>query len=84
MGQSTGASVIFGVTGGVIEATLRTAYEWLTKEILGKMDFSELRWMAGIKEATVNINGLNIKIAVAHGLGNVRTLLVELNLKGHT
>lgn len=75
LGESTGASVIFGTTGGVIEATLRTAYEWLTKETLEKVEFHSVRGLEGIKEATVNINGKDIKIGVAHGLGNARTLL---------
>jgi len=75
LGESTGASVIFGTTGGVIEATLRTAYEWLTKKPLEKIEFHELRGLQGLKEATININGKDIKIGVAHGLGNARTLL---------
>lgn len=75
LGESTGASVIFGATGGVIEAALRTAYEWLTGTTLEKVDFEALRGMDGIKEATVRINDLDVKIAVAHGLGNARRLL---------
>lgn len=75
LGESTGASVIFGTTGGVIEATLRTAYEWLTKQTLEEVEFHSVRGLEGIKEATVNINGKDIKIGVAHGLGNARTLL---------
>jgi len=78
MGESTGASVIFGATGGVIEAALRTAYEWLTKETLENVEFTALRGMSGIKEATIPINGLDVKIAVAHGLGNARTLLENI------
>ena len=78
MGESTGASVIFGATGGVIEAALRTAYEWLTDETLENVEFTALRGMTGIKEATVPINGLDVKIAVAHGLGNARTLLENI------
>lgn len=78
MGESTGASVIFGTTGGVIEAALRTAYEWLTDSTLENVEFSALRGMSGIKEATVPINGLDVKIAVAHGLGNARTLLENI------
>lgn len=75
LGESTGASVIFGATGGVIEAALRTAYEWITGETLESVDFESLRGMDGIKEATVRIKDQDIKIAVAHGLGNARTLL---------
>lgn len=79
LGQSTGASVIFGATGGVIEATLRTAYEWLTGETLGNVDFHGVRGIEdGLKEATVNINGTDIRIGVAHGLGNARKLLESI------
>lgn len=78
LGESTGASVIFGVTGGVIEAALRTTYEWLTNEKLEKVEFTDLRGFDGIKEAVVNINGEDIKIAVAHGLGNARRLLEDI------
>ena len=73
-----GASVIFGATGGVIEAALRTAYEWLTGTILDKVEFEDLRGPKGIKEATVKINDLDVKIAVAHGLGNARALLENI------
>jgi NADH-quinone oxidoreductase subunit G len=75
LGESTGASVIFGATGGVIEAALRTAYEWLTNSTLENVNFTELRGFKGIKEATVRINDLDVKIGVAHGLGNARKLL---------
>lgn len=75
LGDSTGASVIFGTTGGVIEAALRTAYEWLTNETLEKVEFHSLRGLDGIKEASVNINGEEIRIGVAHGLGNARKML---------
>lgn len=78
LGESTGASVIFGTTGGVIEAALRTAYEWLTKETLENVEFEALRGLDGTKEATVNINGQDIKIAVTHGLGNARALLEKI------
>ena len=78
LGESTGAGVIFGATGGVIEAALRTAYEWLTKETLEKVEFHDLRGFDGIKEAVIKINGSDIKIAVAHGLGNARTLLESI------
>jgi len=75
LGESTGASVIFGATGGVIEAALRTAYEWLTNKTLENVEFQSVRGLDGLKEATVNINGEDIKIGVAHGLGNARKLL---------
>jgi NADH-quinone oxidoreductase subunit G len=78
LGESTGASVIFGVTGGVIEAALRTAYEWLSNQTLEKVDFHDLRGFEGIKEAVVKINDEDVKIAVAHGLGNARKLLEDI------
>lgn len=75
MGESTGAGAIFGATGGVIEATVRTAYETITGEELQKLEFTDLRGLNGIKETTVNIAGKDIRIAVANGLGNTRKLL---------
>lgn len=78
LGESTGAGVIFGATGGVIEAALRTAYEWLTHETLERVEFHDLRGFDGIKEATVKINDMDINIAVAHGLGNARELLESI------
>ncbi len=75
LGESTGASVIFGTTGGVIEATLRTAYEWLTKKTLNNVEFHDVRGLDGLKEASIKINDQDIKICVAHGLGNARILL---------
>lgn len=78
LGESTGASVIFGVTGGVIEAALRTTYEWMTKKPLDNIEFHEVRGLDGLKQATVNINGKDIRIGVAHGLGNARALLESI------
>lgn len=78
LGESTGASVIFGATGGVIEAALRTAYEWLTGETLKNVDFTDLRGFEGIKEATVRIGDTDVKIGVTNGLGNARKLLEAL------
>ncbi len=75
LGQSTGASVIFGVTGGVIEAALRTAYEWLTKTPLETVEFTQLRGIEGIREAKVNIGDREFTICIAHGLGNARAVL---------
>ena len=75
LGESTGASVIFGATGGVMEAALRTAVETLTGETLASLDFHEVRGTQGIKEATYNVAGMDIKVAVASGLGNARALL---------
>nr|WP_319269481.1 NADH-dependent [FeFe] hydrogenase, group A6 [uncultured Draconibacterium sp.] len=78
LGESTGAGVIFGTTGGVIEAAVRTAYEVHTKKELPKLDFEELRGMEGIREATIDFDGLPIKIGIAHGLGNARKLLEDI------
>ena len=78
MGESTGAGVIFGTTGGVIEAAVRTAYEVHTKKELPRLDFDELRGMEGIREATIDFDGLPIKIGIAHGLGNARKLLEDI------
>lgn len=75
LGESTGASVIFGTTGGVIEAALRTAYEWITGEELKQVEFHDLRGLDGIKQATVKIKDMDVRIGVAHGLGNSRKLL---------
>ncbi len=78
LGESTGAAVIFGTTGGVIEAAVRTAYEIYTKKDLPKIDFEELRGMEGIREATIDFGGLPLKIGIAHGLGNARKLLEDI------
>ena len=75
MGESTGAAVIFGATGGVMEAALRTAVETLTGEELKNVEFQEVRGTEGIKEATYNVAGMDINVAVASGLGNARKLL---------
>jgi iron only hydrogenase large subunit-like protein len=69
---------IFGATGGVIEAAVRTAYEWLTGETLEFVDFHALRGLQGIREATIDIGGTEVKIGVAHGLGNARKLLESI------
>lgn len=78
LGESTGAGVIFGTTGGVIEAACRTAYEIYTKQPLPKVDFEELRGLEGIRSATIDFNGTPIKIGIAHGLGNARKLIEEV------
>lgn len=75
LGYSTGAADIFGVTGGVLEAALRTAYEFLTDEILENIDFHDVRGMEGIKEASIDINGTAINVAAASSLGNARKLM---------
>jgi NADP-reducing hydrogenase subunit HndD len=78
LGESTGAGVIFGTTGGVIEAAVRTAYELQTKKPLPKVDFTELRGLEGIRSATIDFDGLPINIGIAHGLGNARKLLEDV------
>jgi len=78
LGESTGAGVIFGATGGVMEAALRTAYEVLTKKSLAKLDFDDVRGLEGIKTADVDIDGLILKVAVANGLGNARVLMEQV------
>lgn len=75
LGESTGAGAIFGATGGVIEATVRTAYETITGEELNEIEFTDLRGFDGIKETTVRIGDRDVRIAVANGLGNTRKLL---------
>ena len=75
MGESTGAAVIFGATGGVMEAALRTAYETLTGETLKNVDFHDVRGIEGIKEADVKIGDQVISVAVANGTGNASKLL---------
>ena len=75
LGESTGAAVIFGVTGGVMEAALRTAYEVITGEKLQKLDFVDVRGFEGVKEASYNLNGLEVKVAVAHSTGAAAKLL---------
>ncbi len=78
MGESSGAAAIFGTTGGVIEAAVRTAYEVFTNQKLQKVDFEQLRGMEWIRESTIDFNGTPIKIGIAHGLGNARKLLEEI------
>lgn len=78
MGESTGAGVIFGTTGGVIEAAVRTAYEVHTKKELQNVDFHELRGLDGIRKASIDFDGQKINIGIAHGLGNARKLLEEI------
>ncbi len=78
LGESTGAAVIFGTTGGVIEAAVRTAYEVHTGKTLEKVDFRELRGLEGIRSATIDFDGFPLNIGIAHGLGNARKLLEEV------
>ncbi|MCL2677823.1 MAG: [FeFe] hydrogenase, group A, partial [Clostridiales bacterium] len=74
-GLGTGAGEIFGASGGVMEAALRTVYEVVTGNALESLDFEAVRGLSGIKEASVDLNGLVVKVAVAHGLGNARKLM---------
>ena len=78
MGEATGAGAIFGTTGGVMEAALRTAQDILTGENLDKIDFEAVRGGNGIKRATVNVAGEEIKVVAASGLANARTILEEI------
>jgi len=78
MGKYTGAAVIFGATGGVMEAALRTVYEVVTKQELKDVNFTAVRGMEGIKEAEVDLNGTVVKVAVAHGLSNARKLMDQV------
>ena len=78
LGISTGAGVIFGATGGVMEAALRTAAVWLEKEDTGKIEFKEVRGFEGVKEATYNIAGMDVNVAVASGLANAKMLLEKV------
>lgn len=81
MGESTGAGAIFGTTGGVMEAALRTAYEKITGKELEEIDINSVRGFDEIKKITVNIDGLEVKAAVAHGLSNARKVF-EMIKKG--
>jgi len=75
LGVSSGAADIFGATGGVMEAALRTAYEKITGKELDSLDFNEVRGVEGVKETSVQINGTSINIGVANGLQNAKNLL---------
>ncbi|MDP3049985.1 MAG: [Fe-Fe] hydrogenase large subunit C-terminal domain-containing protein, partial [Eubacteriales bacterium] len=78
MGIGSGAAQIFGATGGVMEAALRTAYELVTGKTLDQIDFEDVRGLKGIKEATVPVDGLDVKVLVSHGLGNAGILMDKL------
>ncbi len=78
MGEATGAGAIFGTTGGVMEAALRTAYETITGKELAKLDFEEVRGKKGVKKSTVKIGETEVKVAVAHGLANAQSILEEI------
>jgi iron only hydrogenase large subunit-like protein len=70
--------VIFGATGGVMEAALRTAYEVVTGKTLPKVEFEDVRGLEGIKLAKVQVGDVELKVAVAHGLGNARKLMEQV------
>lgn len=78
MGEATGAGAIFGTTGGVMEAALRTAYETVTGKTLDKIDFEDVRGKSGIKKASVKMGDIELKVAVAHGLANARKIMDEI------
>lgn len=78
LGIASGAGLIFGVTGGVMEAALRTVREILENKSYGKIDFTDVRGAKGIKEATYNIAGIEVKVAVASGLANARILCDQI------
>lgn len=75
LGLGTGAAVIFGATGGVMEAALRTVVEKVTGEELANLNFTDVRGIEGVKEASYDLPGITVKVAIASGLGNARKLL---------
>ena len=78
LGMASGAGHIFGATGGVMEAALRTAVEAITGETLGKVEFNEVRGTEGIKEASYKVGDLDVKVAVCSGLANAKALLERI------
>lgn len=78
LGESTGAAAIFGTSGGVMEAALRTAYFKLTGTELENLELNDIRGMQGIKESTLTINGLDVNVAVVNGIGNVDPVLDQI------
>ncbi len=78
MGISTGAATIFGNTGGVMEAALRSVYEIVTGKTLIKVEFRQTRGWEGIREAEIEIDGMKVKVAVAHGLANAKKILEKM------
>ena len=78
MGEASGAGVIFGVTGGVMEAALRTVYHVLTGKEHGAIAFTSVRGFDGIKESSIEINGTVLNVAVAHGMKNAKVLMDEI------
>ena len=78
LGEGTGAAVIFGATGGVMEAALRTAVATLTNADPANVEFTDVRGVAGIKEASYDVAGMTVKVAVASGLSNAKELLTKV------
>ena len=78
MGEYTGAGVIFGVTGGVMEAALRTVYFVLTGKEHEAIKFEQVRGFEGVREASIDINGMTVNVAIAHGMKNAKVLLDEI------
>ena len=83
LGESTGAGVIFGASGGVMEAALRSVYELHTGKKLEKIEFENVRGTEGLRRATIDIGGFALNVGIAHGLGNARKLLNEIRA-GHS
>ncbi len=78
MGMYSGAGTIFGATGGVMEAAIRTAYKLVTEKELEDLDVKPVRGMDGVREASLHVNGIDLNVAVAHGLGNARRLVQQI------
>ena len=78
MSRYSGAATIFGASGGVMEAALRTAYKLITNKELANLEIYSVRGLEGIKEATVDIQGMKVNVAIAHGLANARVLLDQI------
>lgn len=78
LGDYSGAGVIFGATGGVMEAVLRTAYNFITHHHLGKVDFEDVRGISNVKRTSVEIQGNKVNIAVVNGIKNIQLLLSEV------
>ena len=78
MGEATGAAAIFGTTGGVMEAALRTVAEKVTGNVFGKLEYESIRGEEGIKRASIDLNGKEVKVVVASGLKNAQTILEEI------
>ena len=78
MGEASGAGAIFGLTGGVMEAALRTAYETITGTELKELNFESVRGQKGIKKASIKIGDVDVKVAVASGLSNAKKIMEEI------